>query len=388
MNASDLILKKALLTSPMTSKEWEGVRAGIKDRAFFSARVEEARILAEARKACSEIAEGNLSASEARRNIRRILSAVGHPETDNPAESLRNLSSKTRLNLILEQNVRSARGYVQWKNGTTDGALAAFPAQELVRLYTAKKPRDWVERWSQAGGKLFGGRMIALKSDPIWTRISRFGHPWPPFDFGSKMGVEDVSRSESIRLGLLSEDSPPPKLQEERGLNDGLESALPPGQNRDFVEDYLRERFGSQIRVHRGMIKFNSDLIGEMLEGRGGSYAVLGRGKYNPQLLEKISDPTLRALVSERSLTITPQWIKSHGTKHMNPSGDGGLNLPMTKEDYELIPALWRNPDRVEKDVSGRLSLVLDTMDGGVLRLGFLIMEGQPTTFRKEKKQT
>lgn len=47
--------------------------------------------------------------------------------------------------------------------------------------------------------------MIALKTDPIWVKISRFGQPYPPYDYGSGMGVVDVSRAEAERLGLISE---------------------------------------------------------------------------------------------------------------------------------------------------------------------------------------
>ena len=54
--------------------------------------------------------------------------------------------------------------------------------------------------------KLFQNRMVALKSDPVWTKISRFGHPYPPFDWGSGMGVEDVSREDVLSLGVIKED--------------------------------------------------------------------------------------------------------------------------------------------------------------------------------------
>lgn len=50
--------------------------------------------------------------------------------------------------------------------------------------------------------------MVALKSDSVWTNLSRFGRPYPPFDYGSGMGVEDVDREEAIELGLLPADEP------------------------------------------------------------------------------------------------------------------------------------------------------------------------------------
>ena len=73
--------------------------------------------------------------------------------------------------------------------------------------------------------------MIALKTDPIWTKISRFGHPWPPFDFNSGMGVRDVSRADAIRLGVIQAADPPPKMPETKPMNDDLEVRVTFGVN-------------------------------------------------------------------------------------------------------------------------------------------------------------
>ena len=61
-------------------------------------------------------------------------------------------------------------------------------------------------RWAAAGGTFFGGRMIALKTDPIWREINRFGVDYPPFDFNSGMDVVDVDRDEAEAIGLLARD--------------------------------------------------------------------------------------------------------------------------------------------------------------------------------------
>ncbi|MBQ9343900.1 MAG: hypothetical protein IJT88_01635 [Kiritimatiellae bacterium] len=63
--------------------------------------------------------------------------------------------------------------------------------------------------------------MIALKDDPIWAAISRFGTPWSPFDFGNGMDVQDVDWNEAAELGVLKEDDPPPKM-EPKDFNAGL----------------------------------------------------------------------------------------------------------------------------------------------------------------------
>ena len=47
--------------------------------------------------------------------------------------------------------------------------------------------------------------------------------PWPPFGFGSGMGVRDVSREEARELGLqVDEPQPAP----EKTLNSGLSSSV------------------------------------------------------------------------------------------------------------------------------------------------------------------
>ena len=60
---------------------------------------------------------------------------------------------------------------------------------------TRSKPREWRIRWNDARRSLGEGNTSAtyaesdhgpfkaLKNDPVWSAISRFGNPWPPFDF-------------------------------------------------------------------------------------------------------------------------------------------------------------------------------------------------------------
>lgn len=254
MTAAEKILGKVLVGSELDTAGWDRVAAELKDRAFFSSKVEEAKILHAARQMCAEVAEGKRSASEFRRDMRALLSKMGVPEGDG---SLKDLYSTKRLDVLRETNVRQARGWAQHMEGTTQGALMAFPAQELVRVYEREQPRDWEARWAAAGGQFYQGRMVALKNDPVWTAISRFGTPWPPFDFGSGMGVEDIDWEEAVELGLLEEDDPPPEMHEE-GFNDGLEVAV------DFDEDSpewaeLQADFGDQIEWADGAVRWRGE---------------------------------------------------------------------------------------------------------------------------------
>jgi hypothetical protein len=177
--------------------------------------------------------------------MRALLAKMGHPQGNG---GLTDLYSQRRLDVLRETNVQQARGYAQHLEGTTEGALLAFPAQELVRLEEREHPRDWIVRWHAAGGRFSdGGRMIALKGDPVWTAISRFGTPWPPFDFNSGMGVEDIDRDEAVSLGLIAEDDPPPEVPD-FGFNDDLEAVVEFGEESPEWA-WLKDSFGEAIEL-------------------------------------------------------------------------------------------------------------------------------------------
>ena len=63
--------------------------------------------------------------------------------------------------------------------------------------------------------------MIALVNDPIWTEISRFGTPYPPFDFNSGMWTRPVSREEATEFGLVNDHTR--ITPQDRGFNDDLQ---------------------------------------------------------------------------------------------------------------------------------------------------------------------
>ena len=60
MTPAEKIVQKSLVASGLSSREWNGVQAGLRDRAFFSSRVESARFLHAARGMVSGYAAGGL----------------------------------------------------------------------------------------------------------------------------------------------------------------------------------------------------------------------------------------------------------------------------------------------------------------------------------------
>lgn len=199
--------------------------------------------------------EKRVSVPEARQILRASLQRLGYDPADVDARpgSLKDLASTRRLNLILSQNVRAARGFGQVQQGSSEAVLLAFPAQEFIRTQSRDQPRgNWQERWQNAGGRFYGGRMIAVKDDPVWTRLSIFGQPWPPFDYGSGMGVRDVSRREALRLGVIQAGSkaPAPPLQD---FNDDVASdrPMPSATLRDRIASVL----GPAAEVVNGILR-------------------------------------------------------------------------------------------------------------------------------------
>lgn len=250
--------EKTPIGALLRSAEWAEMPLAIRERAFFSSTVESARVAQELRDKVLSVASPSEFVTKTREFMRAYglgREAGGDGRADNA--DLTNLAGTARLKLIYEQNLRSARGHAWWKQGQHPDVLDAFPAQELLRLESRAKPRDWQARWTAAGGRVFDGRMIALKSDPIWREISRFGTPWPPYDFGSGMGVEDVDREEAEALGLLKPDEP--VKGDEAGFNDDLQASV---KNLDpdltaMVTSQLRDIFGqAAVELEDGVLRW------------------------------------------------------------------------------------------------------------------------------------
>lgn len=107
------------------------------------------------------------------------------------------------LDMVIKTNTDIVCGYSRFVQGMDPEMLEAYPAGELVKARDGEEPYDWNIRWAESGGRTYNDRMIALKNDPVWLNLSDFGHPHPPFAFGSGMDVVDVSRVEAVELQLI-----------------------------------------------------------------------------------------------------------------------------------------------------------------------------------------
>ena len=246
--------------SKLNAEQWgEAVPVQIRETSQASATVESANLLQRIQDGITEILShwrNELGGLTDRGAFMRDLTDIATREGLRPKPGtskwgkLTDVGSVERTELIYTMQVGSAYGFAQWQFGMDSDALYMYPAQELVRIKESLKKRDWETRWAEAGAAV-GWRgavqhpKVALKTSPIWRKLSRFQRDFPPFDFNSGMWVEDIRRAEAIRLGLLDEgdrmkpqDKPYAEHWETSVANLGNE-----------LKDSLREAFPDRVRI-------------------------------------------------------------------------------------------------------------------------------------------
>jgi hypothetical protein len=245
-------LVRQLLPTEFRTALLQEIPAQLRERAFFSAGVTNAEFLDEANTSIDTLLAGTTDRATQRAELKKLLARLEYRPFEGEEGSLTDLSSDARLNLILDQNLQAAQGYGSWKQGQDPTVLDMWPAQELVRVIQAERPRDWAQRWSEAGGQFYGSRMIALKNDPIWTRLSRFGTPYPPFDFNSGMDVADIDRDEAVALGLIMRDEQIPA--QDRDFNLDLQAS--PQVRSEALATALQEHFQGSAEFVDGVLRW------------------------------------------------------------------------------------------------------------------------------------
>lgn len=206
--AAKLQAVKVALPTSLSSAEIRALGQDIYRRAQVSARVQAAEYLDTIAGLSQDLLAGKLDYATARLQLGKLsdMLDIGHDDA--------------RLNLILDTNTATARGYGQAVQANDPDVLDAFPAWELYRAEDRNEPRDWEQRWREAASASGdvdaarvleeSGRMVALKSSPIWSALGSnwddsLGNPYPPFAFRSGMDVQDVAYEDALALGLVGQ---------------------------------------------------------------------------------------------------------------------------------------------------------------------------------------
>lgn len=234
MEAIRFLLEKEQLPADWDAAMWQDQEPDFQTKAFFSAKVENARFLDRAQglifdymaKVRETIVQpdgtvvtalkvgGRADFTERMTKFMLAEGMVKPGEFKNvDQKDITDIRSLARLRLIFDTNVRQAYGFGQWKQGMTPAALKAFPAARLIRDRGVKEPRP---RHQANLGE------VLLKTDPRWADfhnardIGGFGVPWGPYGFNSGVTQEDVSSATARKLGLKLPDQTP----EEKKLSD------------------------------------------------------------------------------------------------------------------------------------------------------------------------
>ena len=205
---------RSLLPTTGTTDMLQKLKPAIKRRALWSATVDFIDPLQKLDDITKSILEGKTNRAEGRLEMKLLWRALGYEPDAADAGTLRDLASDKRINLQIDTLTGTARGYGHYATSRRPSMLDEYPAQELFRAEDRKDERDWNQRWMMAGGQFYNmGRMIALKTDPVWERLGdsrmfpdALDNPYPPFAFNSGMNVLDISRDEAVALGLIDAD--------------------------------------------------------------------------------------------------------------------------------------------------------------------------------------
>jgi hypothetical protein len=357
MTAAEKILQKRLITAGLSSADWDRVQAGLKDRAFWSARVQNVRFLQTAQQDLGAILANARNSDGALVSRAQIVSDLMRTAREEDISTgtggLTDPGSAKRAATIVDTNAGLARGYTDFVAGNTPSARAAYPAWELIRVAPRVLRRDWIQRWTDAGGQLSGGRMIALKDDRIWSRISAFGNPWPPFDYGSGMGVADISFEECVRIGLVQSDwLPPANSNPVADFNQSLQESITFSGPNDPAWTWLKDQFGDQVKYEDGKIVWQADVIADAIANTAaGARTAIRFGTLTDDALQTLQEAGLS--LPPNRLTTDTGLIRHALDRHGVGNEVRPDQLPLTDRDIALLPHVWRSPDRTFQEGEG-----------------------------------
>ena len=351
--AVDRMKGRTPIAVALRSDEWADVPLELRDRAFWTAQFASAdllqlmhdKITTALEMGKEQVANGErfVSRSSFIGDIRTALSDAGYIPPVGKEGSLQDHSSRGRLGLIYDINTQMAQEFGNWKVGQDPAILDRWPAQELYREMQRKVPRRWHVRWAQHGGREFGGRMIARKNDPIWSAISAFGNPYPPFDYNSGMGIRDIGRAEAEKLGVIR---PGEKISPaHKGFNDTL--SLSSTNLTEPLITKLQSQFGDQVVVEHHRAQWKANLIPDFV-----AHAIKNPNWQGNISLGTATKATVQAAREYADLSDYTLLLNANEARHViNQHGsDKELQrgqVKLTPEDFSGVADLWRFPDVV-----------------------------------------
>ena len=185
--------------------------------------------------------------------------------------------------------------------------------------------------------------------------------------------MRDVSYDEALSLGVIKSDYKPPEKSSLKSFNEKLEADLQVKNGN--VLGKLRKIFGDQIRNDNGTIKWRQDVIRDAFMSN--KPFTIKVGCATDDLLKKLPPHIPQEHIKNKNFIVNSNWLdkkRKDGSNHRNhfyPLEYRDTNIPLTVEDLELIPSIWRNPDNVSDKTSNKWNILCEqkAIDGGIYKL-------------------
>lgn len=187
-----------LPTAKSSAEIARDIPAAIRAQSFFSARVADARVLDYFRTTLDSYLTGKIGHDECRALMRECARVNGK---DDGTESLRNLASTARLELIIKQNAKMAKAVGIYERMYSPGSLEAFPYVIYRASVRSRTPRSEHKKYDG---------MIFRKDDP-WLHTH-----WPPWEFNCTCELEECSAKRAGKTPeAIQKPTPPDKVRVE-----------------------------------------------------------------------------------------------------------------------------------------------------------------------------
>lgn len=201
--------KLKLYPSARTSAEWNMVDPAVKATSFFSACVEDERVLAGLQSVVQQAMEEGMSMQDFVDEALSMLDFIRIEPPEDAEEkkrfkfSIDTLYNPKRLRLIYRTQEQLAHGYKAFCEAFDPEWLDMFPAWEFVRQPGAVESQKRPDHVKHEGA-------IELKTNlQFWLDRNSFdqggfGNPYGPWGFNSWMRTFDVDRETAEALGLIA----------------------------------------------------------------------------------------------------------------------------------------------------------------------------------------
>ena len=220
MPAARNIEALTLYPSAKTSAEWADVSAAVRNNAFFSACIEDERLLAALQQLVAKATEEGWSVGLFLDEALQMLDNIAADTSTKKAETFRDnfeqLYNVERLRLIYLTQRELSAGYFNFQNAFSPYQLYAYPAWKFHRQPGAKEQNKRADH-VQHEGEVRLKTDIAYWLDRNRAEIGGFGNPYGPWGFNSWMRELPVRRRDAEAMGLVKRGeklSIPPALAE------------------------------------------------------------------------------------------------------------------------------------------------------------------------------